>query len=67
MPECAYINRILNMPRVLKMSKFCICQSSEYGSGTQYTGVTQRSEYARVTQGPKYATKWLNRLECEYA
>ena len=31
MPDCAYINRILNMHRVLNMPKFRIRQSSEYG------------------------------------
>ena len=31
MPECAYINEIPNIPRVLNKSKFCIWQSSEYG------------------------------------
>ena len=31
MPDCAYINRILNMPWVLTMLKFWIWQSSEYG------------------------------------
>ena len=42
MPECAYINRILNMPRVLNMPNFLIWQISEYAN------VTQRSEYARI-------------------
>ena len=32
MPECAKINRIVDMPRVLNMSKFRIWQSSEHGS-----------------------------------
>ena len=31
MPECAYTNRILNMPWFLNMPKFWICLSSEYG------------------------------------
>ena len=31
MSECAYINRILNTPRVPNMPEFLIWQSSEYG------------------------------------
>ena len=34
MPECAYINRLMNMPRVWQ--------------GPQYASVTQRSDYARI-------------------
>ena len=31
MPECAYINRILNMPQILNMPKFWLWQCCEYG------------------------------------
>ena len=51
MPECAYIDVILNMSWVLNMSKFSIWLSSEYAS------VTQRSEYARIC---------LDRVNIEY-
>ena len=42
MPDCAYINRILNMHRVLNMPKFRIRQ------GSQYANIKHRSEYARI-------------------
>ena len=42
MPEyawiCAYISRILNMPRVLNMAKYWIWQSSEYVKLLNMTG-----------------------------
>ena len=42
MPECACINRILNMSRVLNTPKFLIWQ------GFQYASVTEGSEDARI-------------------
>ena len=42
MPECAYINRILSMPRVLNIPQFWLSKCFQYDSTTEHCG------YARI-------------------
>ena len=73
MPELAYINKILNMPRVLNMPKFLIWKGPKYATmcldkvlniswvlNMPGFWIWQSSGCARVKQGSKYATIWLN-------
>ena len=48
MPECAKMNRIVDIPRVLNMSKFRIWQSSEHGRVLNMPTLQWRSKYART-------------------
>ena len=50
MPECTYINNILNMPRVLNMPIFWTWESSEYGR------VLNMWALHSVLNMPEYAT-----------
>ena len=53
MPECAYINKILNIPRVLKYGKIPNMAKLSIWKGSQYASIKQHSEYARI---------WLDRV-----
>ena len=69
MPDCAYINRILNMHRVLNMPKFRIRQSSEYGRVLNMRTlniVLNMPEYV-LTEFWMYVFGFLIHQESEYA
>ena len=53
MPECAYTNRILDIPWVLNMSKLGIWM------GSQYASITQSFEYARIHFDRVLNTSWV--------
>ena len=53
MPECAWINRILNMPRLLNIPNFQIWQ------GFQYASVTKHSENARICLDRVLNISWV--------
>ena len=66
MPEYAQINRVLNMPQALNMSKFWIWQSSEYGRvlkrRTLHTLLKMSWQSSEYISGSKYARTEYGRI-----
>ena len=59
MCECAYINRVLNIPLVLNMLKFGIKQSSEYGTVLNMSALYSIMDVPRIFLGRLLNISWV--------
>ena len=59
MCECAYINRVLNIPLVLNMLKFGIRQSSEYGTVLNMSALYSIMDVPRICLGRLLNISWV--------